>query len=287
MTRLSSSSLRADRQFRVRKPTLTAVTVKHRRRWLKVLLRCLLLVGATVGAALLLHAGWGLMKSDSAFSVRRIQVVGLTHHDPVILRESLKDLRGRNLFLLSPEDVAEHFKGFPWLKGFLCRKHLPDTLIVEAQERPALCSVVTPEGVYELDGSGLSWPALEGVSGVLALGQGVNRDSAELQGLVAQLLSLSLAPQVLAVEKADGTGAYALVTRDGWRLIVSPRDIQTQWKRFDGTRAWAQAFVPGSRTMDIRWNGKVVLAPLPPQEEPVQPHGDDAPAAEGGGVAHG
>ena len=287
MRRSPSSSLRVDRQFRVRKPTLTAVTVKHRRRWLKVLLRGLLLAGAAVGTALLLHAGWGLLRSDSAFSVRRIQVVGLTHHDPVILTESLRDLRGRNLFLLAPEDVAEHFKGFPWLKGFLCRKHLPDTLIVEAQERSALCAVMTPEGVFELDGSGLSWPALEGVSGVLALGQGVNRDSAELQGLVAQLLSLSLAPQVLAVERADGPGAYVLATRDGWRLVASPRDLQTQWKRFDGTRAWAQAFIPGSRTMDIRWNGKVVLAPPPPQEEPVQPPGEEAPAAEGGGVAHG
>lgn len=287
MMRSPSSSLRADRQFRVRKPTLAAVTVKHRRRWLRVLLRCVLLGGATVGTALLLNAGWSLLMSDSAFSVRRIQVVGLNHHDPVILRESLRDLRGRNLFLLTPEEVAEHFKGFPWLKGFLCRKHLPDTLIVEAQERPALCAVVTPEGVFELDGSGLSWPALEGVSGVLSLGQGVDRDSAELQGLVAQLLSLSLAPQVAAVERADAPGAYALTTRDGWRLIAAPRDLQTQWKRFDGARAWAQAFVPGSRTMDIRWNGKVVLAPPPPQEEPVQPAGEAAPAAEGGGVAHG
>lgn len=285
--RSPSSAIRADRQFRVRKPPLTAVTVKHRKRWLRVLLRCLLLAGAVAGTALLMHAGWSLLRSDSAFSVRRIQVVGLTHHDPAILSESLRDLRGRNLFLLSPDEVAERFRGFPWLKGFLCRKHLPDTLIVEAQERAALCAVMTHEGVFELDGSGLSWPAQEGVSGVLALGRGVSRDSAELQALVAQVLSLSLAPQVLAVEKAESPEAYVLSTRDGWALIASPRDLAAQWKRFEGTRAWAQAFVPGSRTMDIRWNGKVVLAPPPPQENSAPPSGDEAAAVPGGGVAHG
>jgi len=242
-----------------------------------------LLSGSFIGVAVLAHAGWGFLRSDSAFSVQRIQVIGLTNHEPLPLLDALRDLRGRNLFVLRPRDVADRLSGFPWLKGFLCRKHLPDTLIVQAQERPALCAVATPQGVFELDGSGMSWPAMPGVQGVFTLQKDIDRDATEVQNLIAELLSLGLAGQVISVEKADSSRAYVLVTRDGWRLIAAPSGLETQWKRFEAARNWAAMYLKDRRTMDLRWNGKVVLAPPPALQEEAQPAGAEAaPPGDGG-----
>lgn len=287
--RMYAPAARADRRFKVRKPPLSAVTVKQHRRWLRWIFRAALASGSFIGVAVLVHAGWGLLRSDSAFSVRRIQVIGLTHHEPSPLLDALRDLRGHNLFILRPRDVAERLGGFPWLRGFLCRKHLPDTLIVEAQERPALCAVTTPQGVFELDGSGMSWPAQAGVQGVFRLEKDLDKDSGEVQGLIAELLSLGLAGQVVAVEKGDSPRAYVLVTRDGWRLVAAARDLETQWKRFEAARNWAAMYLKDRRTMDVRWNGKVILAPPPvPEGETPAPGNNASPPGEGeGGLTNG
>jgi cell division septal protein FtsQ len=287
--RTYASATRTDRRFKVRKPPLSAVTVKQRKRWLRWTLRTALASGSFIGVAVLAQAGWGLLRSDSAFSVRHIQVIGLVHHESSPLSDALRDLGGHNLFILRPHEVAERLGGFPWLRGFLCRKHLPDTLIVEVQERPALCAVATPEGIFELDGSGMSWPALPGVQGVFTLGRELERNAADTQGLVAELLSLGLAGQVVSVEKAETPRAYVLVTRDGWRLVAAARDLETQWKRFEAARNWSAMYLKERRTMDLRWNGKVVLAPPPaPESETPAPGGEAvAPGPGEGGPTHG
>ena len=278
---------RADRRFKVRKPPLSAVTVKQRKRWLRWTFRTVLLSGTFVGVAVLVHAGWGLLRSDSAFSVRRIQVIGLTSHEPPPLVDALRELRGHNIFMVRPRDVADRLGGFPWLRGFLCRKHFPDTLIVQVQERPALCAVATPQGVFELDGSGMSWPAQTGVQGVFTLEKDVDRNTADVQGLVAELLSLGLAGQVLSVERGDSPKAYVLVTRDGWRLIVAPPGLEKQWKRFEEARNWAAMYLKERRTVDLRWNGKVVLPSPPAPQEEAQPAGPQAASSGEGGLTHG
>jgi cell division septal protein FtsQ len=227
-----------------------------------------------LGAAALGHAGWGLLRSDTAFSVRRIQVIGLTRHDDAPIQDALRDLRGRNLFTLKPQEVADRVISLPWLQGFLCRKHLPDTLIVEVQERPQLCAVATPAGVIELGGQGLTWPALPGAIGLFEMRSGVHPDSQEVQGMVKDLLGLGLAGRITTIAPAPDKGAYTLGTPEGWSLIVTPGSLQRQWDNFQAARTWVQMYMPDRRTLDLRWNGKVVLGP------PAAPEGQDAEAGE-------
>jgi hypothetical protein len=128
----------------------------------------------------------------------------------------------------------------------------------------------------------MSWPAQSGVQGVFRLEKGADRDSGEVQGLVAELLSLGLAGQVVTVERGDTPRAYVLVTRDGWRLIASAHDLETQWKRFEAARNWAATYLKDRRTMDVRWNGKVVLAPPPaPEGETPAPGIGTSPPGQG------
>lgn len=253
---------------------------KSKKRWVRRSARTTLIALCLLGGAILAHAGWSFLHNDGAFGIRQIHVVGLAYHDPQALRDALSDLRGRNLFALGPEEVSKRFSAFPWLKGFLCRKHLPDTLIVEVLERKELCAVTTEKGLYAIDGLGMAWPAPAGMSSVTTLGPGLDPSDLGVQEIVAQVASLDLRGQVASLAKGASPSAFELVCADGWRLEVSNEDLAAQWRRFQSARAWAATYAPGQKAMDLRWEGKVVLLPAAPAQgsEPAP----QAPAAEGG-----
>ena len=254
-----------------------------RRLWLRRLLRTGIVGLGLAGAGALGVAGYRILRSDGAFAVRQVQVVGLTRHAAAPVAEALRPLRGRNLLALEPQDVARSLSPFPWVRGFLCRRHLPDTLIVEVEERDLLCALATPGGVVEIDGAGNVWPALPGIPGVFAVGAGVDPSDPAVQSLVAGLLKMNLTAQVTGLASA-GPGVVDLKTRDGWDLVMDPReDLAAQWSRFTGARAWAEAYAPKRKSMDLRWAGKVVLAPPPAAPEGVP----DPEDPQEGGQRHG
>lgn len=240
---------------------------KMRKRWVRRAVRTLLVACGLTGGAVLAHAGWDFLHSDGAFGIRQIHVVGLSRHEPQALRDRLADLRGRNLFGLQPEDVYKRIQDFAWLKGFLCRKHLPDTLIVEVVERTQICSLTTDQGVFEIDGRGVCWPALPGVPGVFQLQRGLYVGDPKVQDLVADVLRAGLAPSVKSIGPGPSAGTYLLTTREDWQLVVVPDDLQDQWQRFQAARAWVAAYAPDRRSLDCRWSGRVVLLPPPPDKD--------------------
>ena len=255
---------------------------KARKRWLRRMVRLVLVTGAIVLTSALLDTCWSLLHSDRAFSVQHIEVVGLRHHQAAPLLDALRDLRGQNLLELKPSDVSERLSAFPWLKGFLCRKHLPDTLIVEAQESDVLCAVNAKQGVFEINGEGASWPAVRGVAGVFTLSN-LDPGDLQVQDLIAQMLRLGLAGQVTAIASAGAGGGYLLTTSDHWKLIVTGGDFPDQWQRFLASKNWVAAYEPDRRTLDVRWADKVVLGPPEtPDVSPPATAGDDK-----GGTQHG
>ncbi len=254
-------------------PAPPARRTRVRKRWIRRAVR-LALVGAVLsGLGALGATGWNLVHSDTAFAVQDIEVVGLTRHAAQPVLDALAGLRGHNLFNLKPSEVASRLSTFPWLKGFMCRRHLPNALIVEVEERPELCAVATDKGVFDIDGQGYAWPATGGVEGVFDLAGGLSPENQDVQNLVAEMLNLGLAGPVKAVAPAGDADAYYLVTRDGWRLLVSPDDLAGEWHRFLEARSWIARYEPDRTTMDLRWSGRVVLAPADPEKHIKKPAG--------------
>ncbi len=251
---------------------------KTRKRWVRRAVRTTLIAAALVGGAILVHGGLDFIHSDGAFGIRQIHIVGLTQHEPGLLRDRLADLRGRNLFGLKPQDISQRIGDCAWLKGFLCRKHLPDTLIVEVVERQDLCAVTTDAGVFAIDGRGVCWPALPGVPGLLKLARGLAVEDPAVQSLVASVLAQGLSRTVTALAPGPEPGSYALSTQDGWTVVVSPDDLTAQWRRFESVRSYAATYVPDRRGVDCRWAGKAVLLPPPPTDSETAP----ADRVEGG-----
>jgi len=243
---------------------------KTRRRWLRRSVRTTLVALGLLGGAVIAHAGWSFLHSDGAFGIRTIHVKGLVVHEPQVLRDALADLRGRNLFTLGPEEVSKRFAAFPWLKGFLCMKHLPDTLIVEVVERRELCTVATERGPFAIDGAGMAWPVAPRSECTVALGPGLNPADGRVQDAVAQLLELDLRGAVQTLAQGDAPGSLTLVCQDGWRLQIHPENIAAQWRRFQAARGWTATYAPDQKALDLRWAGKVVLLPAVPAMAPQE-----------------
>lgn len=264
------------------RPAVTRLQKERKRRSLRRALLFVLLVAGLSGLAVAGGRGWILLQEDRAFAIRDIELLGLNRHPPAEVLSALKDLKGRNLIVLPPEEVARRLSSFPWLKGFFCRKHLPGTLLVEVEERETLCAVRTPEGTFEVDGTGFAWKAPPGTGAHFALGTGLAPSEPMVQGVLLDLLRLGLHGQVHSLEAELPGSAIALKCADGWTLVVSPTDLPAQWDRFQKARSWAETYAPDRRTADLRWSGKVVLRP--PEPKPA----DTAPASAGErGTDHG
>lgn len=270
------SLLRARRRER---PAVTTLQRRERRRTARRVLLSVLAVACLSGLAAPAGTGWNLLREDSAFAVRHIQVVGLNRHAPADLLDALRLLRGKNLVSLSPQDVAARLSRFAWLKGFLCRKHLPNTLIVEVEEREALCTLSTPQGNYEIDGAGFAWKAPPGAGGHFALGPGLSPSDPAVQSAVSDLLRLGLVGRVTALSAAPGEPGLLLSAEGGWTLVADPENLAGQWDRFQRARAWADRFAKDRKTVDLRWSGRVVLREpeVPPEEDPPAPPGEGGP----------
>ncbi len=260
------------------RPAVTRLQKERRRRSLRRAFFFVLVVAGLSGLTAAGGRGWILLREDSAFAIRDIQLVGLNRHAPAEVLSALRDLKGRNLVVLPPEEVARRLSAFPWLKGFLCRKHLPGTLLVEVEERETLCAVRTPEGTFEIDGTGFAWKAPPGTGAHFALGPGLDPSQPQVQRVLVDLLRLGLHGQVLSLEAEKRGSAFALKCADGWTLVASPEDLPAEWERFQRARGWAEKYAPDRRTADLRWPGKIVLRP----PEPESAHTAPAPAGEGG-----
>jgi cell division septal protein FtsQ len=237
---------------------------RRRRRWVRTVVRLTLVAVVALGAGRLSMAGLGFLKSNRAFAVKHVRVIGLTRHPAAPVKHALDPLIGKNLVRLGSGDVSERLSEFPWIAAFYCRKHLPDTLIIEVRERPVLCTVRTARGVFAVDGSGRVWPAMRGVHADFTLGGGLNPAAPELQALLGNLTSLGLSARVASVMRGpDDT--FRLQTQDGWTLDVSPGGLAKEWDRFLRAHTWVAAHYPGRRVLDLRWTERVVLEPAGPQ----------------------
>ena len=264
-------------------PATPVRRAKARKRWARRTLRAALALFGLIGVTVLVQGGWNFLRSDGAFGIRQIRVVGLQRHDGSGLRAKLADLVGRNLFVLKPEEVSRRIAGVTWLQGFLCRKHLPDTLIVEVIERSPLCAVTTDGGTVEIGGDGTCWPGLPGVPGIFRLSSGLYVGDLEVQKLVAGLLEANLGGRVTEVAPGPEPHSYTLSAPDGWRLIVTSSGLKEQWRRFESAKGWVASFAPGRKTLDCRWTGRVVIEPAPADQGDGQPVGQEPQ----GGQPHG
>lgn len=223
-------------------------------------LKVMTLIAVVGSLALFGLAGWNLLCAKGTFAVRHMEILNISGHPRGPVLAALKPLEGKNLWEVKPERVAALLSGIPWIEGFTCRKHLPNTLVVEVKERKGLAAAVFRGNVIEIDGAGGWWKAAPGTRGRLVIDGELRPSDAMLQKVIVQLESPESPVRVVRVSRSGETGTFVLRTDDGWNLLTEPNDLDTQLGRFAAARKWAEARRPDMKTMDVRWRGKVVLS---------------------------
>jgi len=223
-------------------------------------LKVLTLLAVTGSLVLFGFAGWNILCAQGTFAVRHLEILDVNSHPRAPILSALKPLYGTNLMNVKPERVTTLLASIPWIEGFTCRKHLPDTLIVEIRERKGLCAAVFGQDPVEIDGAGGWWKAPPGTKARLVVGEGLKPSDPSLQKLILQLIKPGSPVRVVSVCRSGETGAYILDTDGGWKLKVSAGDLEAQLARFATAEKWAENHHPLLKTMDVRWKDKVVLS---------------------------
>jgi cell division protein FtsQ len=258
--RFSEQYFRPHENLRLNGPMMNPRVSRRNKRWLAALLRVVFVAGVLLGIAMLCQAGWNVLHSHHAFALRSLQVLGVERHNPGAVRDALSGLMGENLLALDTDAVTAKLQAVSWVEGFVYRKHLPDTLIVEVRERTAICAVATANGNVAIDGAGNVWPAEPSLPVAAALAPGAVPTDGGVQSVVAELMKVGLAGQIASVGRGAG-GAYVLTTQDGWTLETEAGSVAEAWRKYVAARPWVAAYKPGWKTMDLRWAGRVALVP--------------------------
>ena len=104
------------------------------------------------------------------FEVRRVEVRGNGRLAPAEVRRLVDDTRGRNLWLLSLDDVARSVTSHPSIATAEVRRGLPSTLVVEIEERTPVAWVADPGGGAAVAADGVVVQRRPDGAGLVAIG---------------------------------------------------------------------------------------------------------------------
>ncbi len=193
----------------------------------------------TLGAGDMLKQGVAKMASDNGYRVRHLVVDGMEHVDESEVYAIVSDQNDRSMPLIELEDIRQQLTKLSWVEDARVTRRLPDTLLVEIQERE-IAAVWENHGQYaliddaghvlEFVGSG-SYPDLPKISG-----RDANHHAAELSTLIEAAPALK---EQLKAASWVGNRRWDLHFRSGETLQLPEGDelartALTKFARFDG-----------------------------------------------------
>jgi cell division protein FtsQ len=210
-----------------------------------------LVAGAVVAAVGVgLWAGHRYVTSSPRFAVATIDVRGTARLTADDVRALLRVRPGDNVFAADLRAEAAALEGEPWILAAEVRRELPDTIVVEVEERTA-AAVVALDALYYADAGGVPFRRCdEDYAAELPLVTGLERDAfaagnpagaAAVRAALATIATWRAVPTRPVVDEihVDGKGGLALRTEDGVsiQLGTDPDGIAARLRRFD--LAWS------------------------------------------------
>jgi cell division septal protein FtsQ len=200
--------------------------------------------------------------------IRTVQLRGMSRLSPEEIRAVLPVHEGEHLSTGVLQAAAHRLSAHPWIAAATLSWVMPDTLIVNVQERqPA--AVVRDGGVaWYVDREG----ALLGPSGVKPGPVGVELDGVSVARLRAgssderrrvrdgvALLELMRRDGVQTAQVTVGSDGAALASFDGWRLRFRSGHAEEQWRRFWQVAVRIPADARHPKEVDLRFANSVVV----------------------------
>lgn len=227
-------------------------------------------------AALGLFALWGGQQAASRADLFRLEhlVVEETRNIPkkYVLAAFAPSL-GRSLLTLDLKPMIREVAGHTWVRTVRTKKVLPDTLLVQVEERNPRAAVEFSEGLYGVDGAGLILDPLDGAFEPLPRIAGLSFQRL-LKGDPESLEDLILGFQLLELVRLEGEfldleGPPVADLRrgrrdprlrlDGFTLRFGEGDYAAKWEGFQSVYRDLRARGLAPEEVDLRFANQVVV----------------------------
>jgi cell division septal protein FtsQ len=197
-----------------------------------------------------------LLVNSALFSVRTVQVTGVTAAQERQLLPQVNHLRGHNLLRMTLQDVQGVFGAVGWIQDVGIRKILPGKLLVTLTARRPVGFWSDAKGEALVDASGhlyIGGPA--DAAGLVITGPAKRGDL----GAVAEFLSANpdLAARLSVVELGAPSGTV-FQDRFGHRLLIDLSTARKSLELFEHTIRECPVF-DGAGLVDVRRPGRFII----------------------------
>jgi cell division protein FtsQ len=234
-----------------------------------------------------LGAGVQALVGSPRFTVKHVTVTGNHRLADGAVTALLDGLPGQHLLRLDLAEWRARLESSPWVAGADLRRVLPDTVEVVIAERVPLGLGRVHGRLYLLDEDGtvidefgpqhedLDLPIVDGLAHVEAARRGPRA------ALAARLLhALARRPELLErvsqVDVSTPRDAVVLLDGDTARLHLGDRDFVARLQSYLELSPALRSRVPAMDYVDLRFDDRVFVRPVPGSEVPGAP--DAAPA---------
>ncbi len=220
-------------------------------------------------------AGGAWVITSPRFLLSNIVVSGTSRVQPSEVGEALEPLRGQHLLWISLADVEGRLSENRWIRGANLRKKMPDSLVVEIQERQPVVLLRRDEGLFYVDRSGtvvdLYDPARETDLLLLSVAPGARLEVEPALAVAAEL-------ELVAPDWASGLSEVEVLGGDDFRLftaalpfpvLVSLGGVGRQVRKFREVIPEITRRYDRVAAVDLRFSRQIVVQPA------VDPHSQE------------
>jgi hypothetical protein len=188
------------------------------------------------------YLGYRYLTTSPRFAIAAIEVRGNATLTPDEIRGLLTARIGDNVFTTDVRAEAAALRAEPWIARADVRRELPDTLVVEIEERTA-AAVVALDATYLADARGVPFRRCDAGTGGCAVPDAVPVITGLDRDAFAAAVTAGPAPDRPAADEVhvDPHGGLVVRTRAGLSIELGagsdPADLAARLDRFD--LAWA------------------------------------------------
>ena len=258
----------------------------RKRRRVRTYLRAAAWVGVNLAVAgVVALAAWGgihYLTHSPRFRVARIYIRGGAYAPEKEIRKVTDPLAGKNIFAADLDALQSKLQSQPWIRIASAKRRIPDSLLVQIEERVPEVLVRVRDGVYLADGEGVmldrfgpayadyDFPILTGLDrcGRDTLRRKTRQGAAFVNFLYKTRPQLADQVSELDMEDEESIGVY--LNDGGPPLRVDPDSPGRNLDNYLAMRNYIASNYGDVEYVDLRWKDRITILPA---EERSTEHG--------------
>lgn len=221
-------------------------------------------------------AAWGghhYLTHSARFRVGRVLAAGGGYAPEREIRKVTEPYLGKNIFAADLDALQAKLEAQPWISTARVKRRIPDTLLIQIEERVPQVLVKVRDGVYMADGEGIlldrfgpeysdyNFPILTGLDRV---GRDTLKKRIQTGAAFVDFLYKTrpqLADQVSEVDMEDDRDLEVRLNDGGPPLKVSPDAFGLNLDNYLAMRNYIASNYGDVKYVDLRWKDRISILP--------------------------